>query len=282
MMNTFTEFLQDSPILFILGTGFIGLLVGSFLNVVIARLPLMVLSEEQGNANRTFNLFYPRSQCPRCHHLIAWFHNIPVFSFLFLKGKCHNCHQKISARYPLVELLSMTLSMLIATTFGCDITTIAALLLTWALIALTFIDIDHTILPDDITLPCLWLGLWFNIHGTFATPTDAILGAIVGYLSLYLFYWIFKLITKKEGMGYGDFKLLAMLGAWLGWQALPLIILFSSLIGSVVGIYLISYQGKNKNTAIPFGPYLVTAGFMALLWGNQLYHWYFNKIGIHL
>ncbi len=257
-------------------------MVGSFLNVVIARLPVMVLTAHRKKASAPpFNLFYPRSQCPRCHHLITWLQNIPIISFVCLKGKCHHCHQRISWRYPLIELLSSGLSLLIAIQFGCTLTTVAALILTYVLITLTFIDIDHTILPDDITIPCIWLGLWFNTYHLFTTPTDAILGAIFGYLSLYIFYWIFKAITQKEGMGYGDFKLLALLGAWLGWQYLPLIILFSSFIGSLIGLCIIYFKNKSKNTPIPFGPFLSLGGFVALVWGPKFYHLYFNFIGFN-
>lgn len=281
-MDTLLTLLQSSPILFLSVIAIFGLLIGSFLNVVIARLPIMVLTPpRKKNNSAAFNLFYPRSHCPRCHQLISWYQNIPVISFLCLQGKCFNCQQKISWRYPLIELLSMGLSVLVAHQFGCTLTTIAALLLTYALIALTFIDIDHFILPDEITLPWIWLGLGCNLYQLFTTPTNAIWGAIIGYLSLYIFYWIFKLITRKEGMGYGDFKLLALLGAWLGWQALPFIILFSSFFGSIIGVAILYLKGKNKNSPIPFGPFLALGGFTALLFGNQFYQWYFNFIGYY-
>jgi leader peptidase (prepilin peptidase)/N-methyltransferase len=255
--------------LFLIGAGILGLLIGSFLNVVIVRIPRMMDLPEE-------NLIFPASHCLACQTPIAWFHNIPIFSFLWLKGRCHHCDQKISLRYPLVELLTLVLSVIVAMRFGFTVTTIGGLLLTWALIALAFIDGEHTILPDTITLPFLWLGLLFNTTEIFATPTNAIIGASAGYFSLFIVFWIFKWITKKEGLGYGDFKLLAMLGAWLGWQALPMIILVSSLLGSIVGISLIVLHKQDKNVPIPFGPFLAIAGFASLLWGTQLNLLYFK------
>lgn len=226
--------------------------------------------------NPTFNLLLPRSQCPQCQTPIAWFDNIPVLSYLWLRARCRHCHQKISWRYPAVEILSLCLSVLVALRFGFQWSTGAGLLLTWALIALTFIDLDHKLLPDTITLPFIWLGLWANVFEILSTAADAILGAIYGYLVLWCVYWVFKGITKKEGMGYGDFKLLAMLGAWLGWQSLPLIVLCSSFLGAVCGISLIVFQQRDKNIPIPFGPFLAIAGFIALLWGSELSNWYFK------
>lgn len=260
--------------LFFLGIGLLGLLVGSFLNVVIVRLPRMLLSAEESSPILALNLLSPPSHCPHCLHPIRWFDNIPLLSFLWLKGRCRHCVQPISIRYPLVELLSALLSILVGVSFGMLPITGVALLLVWALIALTFIDLEYTLLPDHITLPFIWLGLLINIFEAFTTPTSAILGAITGYLVLWVVYWVFKWVTHKEGIGFGDFKLLAMLGAWLGWQALPLIILLSSLLGTLIGLYLICVGGKTKNTPIPFGPFLAIAGYIALLWGpviNRLY-----------
>jgi leader peptidase (prepilin peptidase)/N-methyltransferase len=255
--------------------GLLGLLIGSFLNVVILRLPKVLLSSvEETNQNSPFSLLLPRSYCPKCLNFIAWYDNVPLFSYLWLGRKCRHCHQPISWRYPGIEAFTALLSFWIAHHFGFHLTTLASLFFIWALIALSFIDIDHTFLPDDITFPALWLGLLFNAVDVFTSPTAAILGAAGGYCILWSVYWIFKLITHKEGMGYGDFKLLALLGAWLGWQALPLIILLSSLLGSIIGLALIVFKGKNKHSAIPFGPFLTLAGFVALLWGpklNQLY-----------
>lgn len=269
----------DCTAMFLIGISLLGLLVGSFLNVVIARLPRMIENSPLGKvANQPFNLLVPRSHCNHCLHSIAWFDNIPLLSFIWLKARCRFCHKSISLQYPFVELLTSILSLLVAIRFGFTLTTFAGLILTWALIALAFIDFHHTILPDSITLPGLWVGLWLNAYKTFVTPESAILGAISGYLILWLVYWLFKWCTKKEGMGYGDFKLLAMLGAWLGWQSLPAIILLSSFLGSVLGISLIIIQSRDKNLPIPFGPFLAIGGFIALLWGSSLQTWYFKLI----
>lgn len=268
--------LKEHPLFFGFFVAFFALFIGSFLNVVIARVPQMLqndLNSEHLPAT-PFNLFFPRSHCPNCKSVISWFHNIPVFSFLYLSGKCVNCRSKISAQYPIVELLTALLSFIIAIRFGLNTTTAMSLLLVWALIALTFIDINHTILPDTITLPFLWLGLLINTFGIFTPPSSAILGAIYGYLSLWIVYWVFKWLTQKEGIGYGDFKLFAMLGAWFGWQSLPFIILISSILGSLVGISLILFKGKNKNSEIPFGPFLAIAGLTQLLLGKNLIHQY--------
>ncbi len=263
---------------FILGIGFLGLLIGSFLNVVIFRLPQMIDDSNNESSQTALSLLLPPSHCPKCQHHIAWYHNIPVLSYLWLKGKCHHCRQKISLRYPTVELLTMVLSMAVAARFDLTYTAFGSLFLVWALIALTFIDLDHTLLPDDITLPLLWLGLIFNTYSVFTPPASAILGAACGYLVLWTVYWLFKAVTHKEGMGYGDFKLLAMLGAWLGWKALPFILVSSSLMGSIFGICLIIGKGKNKDTPIPFGPFLAISGLIALFWGPQLNDLYFRLI----
>ncbi len=257
--------------------GLLGLLVGSFLNVVIARLPrLMEAETKPSSMPPPPNLISPPSHCPHCHQNIAWYDNIPVLSFIWLKARCRQCHQRISARYPFVELLSLALSVLVAHQFHFTEPLLPALLLTWALIALAFIDYDHTLLPDDITLPFLWLGLGLNAFSLFTDPVSAIFGAIAGYLVLWITYQIFKWVTDKDGMGYGDFKLLAMLGAWLGWQALPLIILLSSFLGAIIGLMLIYLKKRNKNVPIPFGPFLAIAGFVALVWGQSLNLLYFK------
>ncbi len=259
----------------------IGLIVGSFLNVVIHRLPIMMQHEidnfvasESGKPEPhtgRYNLMLPRSACPHCGHLISATENIPVFSYLFLRGKCASCQAKISVRYPLVELLTSFLSAYVVWTFGSGVQGLASVVFVWFIIALTYIDYDTKLLPDSLTLPLMWLGLLVNAHSApFSSLHDAVLGACIGYLSLWSVYWLFKLLTGKEGMGYGDFKLLAALGAWLGWANLPLIILLSSLVGAVIGVSLILAKKLQKDNTIPFGPYLAGAGIIALLWGKQI------------
>jgi len=279
---------------FIFFISVLGLLIGSFLNVVIHRVPLMMKQEwhsdccelleieNQNDAVKSspFNLFKPNSHCPRCKCEIKPWQNIPIISYLSLGGKCANCEEEISIRYPLVEATSALLSGLIAFYFGATEQTLALLLLTWSLIALTIIDVDHQLLPDSITLPLLWLGILLNTQGIFTDLTSSVWGAIAGYLSLWSVFWLFKLLTGKEGMGYGDFKLLAALGAWMGWQALPLIIILSSVVGAVIGIAGIIIMGRDKNVPIPFGPYLAIAGWIALLWGDQLTQAYLSYAGI--
>lgn len=268
--------LQEYTSIFLLGIIFLGLIIGSFLNVVIVRVPRMVLDPIDGDNMQSFNLLWPCSHCPNCQTPILWFDNIPLFSYLWLKGQCRNCHQKISVRYPFVEVFTAITSVIVAYHFGLSLHTLWALILVWSLIALAIIDFEHTILPDSITLPFLWIGLFINTFETFTTANYAILGAIVGYLSLWTIYWVFKLLTHKDGMGYGDFKLLAMLGAWLGWQALPLIILIASFLGSIMGISLILLKKKDKNSAIPFGPFLAIGGYSALLLFPHLNAIYFK------
>jgi leader peptidase (prepilin peptidase)/N-methyltransferase len=292
MMTTFFNLL-NLPYFFIPFVGLIGLLVGSFLNVVIYRLPLMLeqswqrechqylnIDTAQDTPVQTFNLALPLSHCPQCKAGIKPQHNIPVLSYLFLKGRCAACQHIISPRYPLLELLSAVSAMIVADHFGLTLTTVFALLLTWSLITLSFIDIDHQLLPDTITLPVLWLGLFLSLFNIFVDPYASITGAIGGYLSLWLVFHVFKLITGKEGMGYGDFKLLALLGAWLGWQYLPLIILLSSLVGSVFGFTLIAFYKHDHKVPIPFGPYLAMAGWLALLYGKGLNQFYFSAFGL--
>ena len=274
------------PALFVALAGILGLLVGSFLNVVIHRLPKMMENEwrEQcaelsapidqapGHSAQkpTYNLVLPRSACPSCGHRISALENIPVVSYLALGGRCRGCKSKISARYPIVEAMTGLLSGLVAWHFGFGIAGLSALILLWGMIALTFIDADTQLLPDSITLPLLWLGLIVNSDNTFTDLRSAVLGAVFGYLALWSVYWLFKLATKKEGMGYGDFKLLSAIGAWLGWQVLPLVILLSSVVGAVIGIALIVLARMGRNIPLPFGPYLAMAGFIALLWGKPI------------
>lgn len=257
-----------------------GLLIGSFLNVVIHRLPRMMerdwavqcaeLRGEEPPAGEPFSLVRPRSRCPHCGRQVQALDNIPILSFLMLHGRCGGCGQKIGIRYPLVEAITGLLFGFVAWRFGPTLATAGALTFVAAMIALTCIDFDTQLLPDDITLPLLWLGLLLNLQGTFTDLPSAVIGAMAGYLSLWSVYWLFKLVTGKEGMGYGDFKLLAAIGAWLGWQVLPLTILLSSLVGAVVGIALIVLARHGRNVPIPFGPYLAAAGVIALFWGKPL------------
>lgn len=260
--------------------GLFGLMIGSFLNVVIHRLPKMMQREsdnyvahESGKPlphTDRYNLVVPRSACPHCQHQIAAWENVPVLSYLLLRGKCVKCKAPISARYPVVEVLSGALSALLVWRFGSGMAGLATLVFAYLLIAMTFIDADTQLLPDDLTYLLLWCGLLVNINGTFVALNDAVIGAAAGYSSLWLIYWIFKLATGKEGMGYGDFKLLAALGAWLGWKMLPVIILLSSLVGAVVGIALIVFAKHGRDKPIPFGPYLAAAGMFALLYGKPI------------
>lgn len=283
------------PVLFITGTIILSLIIGSFLNVLIYRLPIMMEREWQqeyqtyftpdaAEADKTperFNLAVPRSACPHCKAPVLARDNIPVLSWLLLKGKCRSCSAPISARYPLVELLTAVLSATVAWQLGFGALASVFIFTTWILIALTFIDIDKMLLPDQLTLPLLWLALLFSLSdAALVSPAQALIGAAAGYLSLWGVYWLFKLLTGKEGMGYGDFKLLAVFGAFLGWQQLPLIILLSSVVGAVVGITLLTIQGKDKATPIPFGPYIAAAGWIALLWGEQLTQGYLRYLGL--
>lgn len=282
--------LYASPQFFAVLAGVLGLLIGSFLNVVIHRLPKMMEREWQAQCDElsgketaplpTYNLFKPGSACPHCGHKIGVLENVPILSYLVQLGKCRGCGAPISVRYPIVEALSGILSAYAAWHFEFGIAGLGALLLIWALIALTFIDLDTQLLPDGITMPFLWLGLLFNLAGTYTDLRSAVIGAIAGYLALWSVYWLFKLITGKEGMGYGDFKLLGALGAWLGWQMLPLIILLSSAVGATVGIALIVFARHGRNVPIPFGPYLAGGGLIALLWGQSLIHGYLQLLSV--
>jgi leader peptidase (prepilin peptidase) / N-methyltransferase len=264
-----------------------GLCVGSFLNVVIHRLPKMLDREwraqcaelvadgalatpARGLDEAPYNLWAPRSACPGCNKPIPARHNLPLVSWIALRARCASCGMRISARYPLVELAGGVVAGYAALRFGATPVAFGAMVYCWAMIALTVIDLDTLLLPDDITLPLLWAGLAFNLGGTFVPLASAVSGAIAGYLALWLVYWGFKLLTGKEGMGYGDFKLLAAIGAWLGWQMLPLVILLASVVGAVVGIAMIVFAGHGRDKPIPFGPYLAAAGVIALFWGADI------------
>jgi leader peptidase (prepilin peptidase)/N-methyltransferase len=267
----------------------VGLCVGSFLNVVIHRLPKMMEREwheqcaelhgKELEPAPPLNLSQPRSRCPACGHQISALENIPVISYLFLRGRCAGCGESISLRYPLVELITGVLSAFAAWHFSFGWPLLGALILIWSLIALAIIDFDTQLLPDSITLPLLWIGLAFNLSNAMTDLSSAVVGAMAGYLALWSVFWAFKLATGKEGMGYGDFKLLAALGAWLGWQMLPVIILLSSVVGAVVGIALIAFARHGRNNPIPFGPYLTAAGIIALFWGQELTKTYLGLLG---
>lgn len=269
----------------------LGLVVGSFLNVVIYRLPKIMeanwrreccefLEQPAPEGEPTLSLAVPNSRCPGCGAAIKPWQNIPVLSFVLLGGRCAACKARISWRYPVVEAVAGLLALLAGLSFGYGPQLLGALLMIWALIALTGIDIDTQLLPDAITLPLLWLGLLFNLFGVFTDLESAVIGAMAGYLILWSVFWLFKLVTGKEGMGYGDFKLLAALGAWFGWQALPMIILLSSLVGAVIGIGLIVARGQGREVPMPFGPYLAGAGLLTLFLGEQIIAWYNNATGL--
>jgi leader peptidase (prepilin peptidase) / N-methyltransferase len=325
-MTALAEMLASTPWLLAACVFLVSLLVGSFLNVVIHRVPIMLEREWKAQAQEVlaetnqdaappappidlmvdasldafsttpvaaeqveerYNLLVPRSRCPRCNAEITAWQNIPVVSWLLLGGRCASCRASISVRYPIVELATAVLSTAVALRFGWHWQTLAALLFTWTLIALTVIDLDHTLLPDTLTIPLLWLGLLLSLlwhAGLIAPapidPASAILGAVCGYLILWIVFWAFKLATGRDGMGYGDFKLLGALGAWMGWQMLPLILLLSALAGAVVGISLIVLRGRDRNVPIPFGPYLAAAGWIALLWGPQIMGGYLTLTGL--
>jgi leader peptidase (prepilin peptidase)/N-methyltransferase len=276
----FFSLMRAEPAFFIAISVTFGLMIGSFLNVVIYRLPRMMEREWQRNceelqdnavtATERYSLATPRSACPGCGHQITAKENIPVLSYMLLGGKCAACKTSISPRYPLVEALTGLLTGLIAWRFGYSAMAVAGCIFMFALIALTFIDFDTQLLPDGITLPLLWLGLLFNFNHGFTDLQSAVAGAVAGYLILWSIYWLFKLVTGKEGMGYGDFKLLAAIGAWFGWQLLPAVILLSSLLGSIIGIGLIVLAKRGRNMPMPFGPYLALGGIAALFWGAQL------------
>jgi leader peptidase (prepilin peptidase)/N-methyltransferase len=276
--------LQQNSVIFITVSVIFGLMVGSFLNVVIHRLPKIMEREWHNNCLdlqgqkipelAQYTLAKPRSACPNCGHKITALENIPVISYLFLKGRCSSCHANISIRYPLIEALTGILIGLVSWKFGYTSTTLFAWVFCFALVSLTFIDFDTQLLPDDITLPLLWLGLLFNLNNGFTSLNAAVIGAITGYMILWSIYWAFKLATGKEGMGYGDFKLLAAIGAWFGWQLLPAVILLSSVLGAIIGISLIIFTKQGRETPMPFGPFLAIGGIAALFLGPQLASYY--------
>lgn len=285
----------QSPALFVTACFVLALLIGSFLNVVIYRLPIMMERDWRAQCEEIaetpaadlptgrFDLVAPRSRCPDCGHLISTMQNIPVVSYLLLGGKCGHCEAPISRRYPVIELLTAVLTGIVAWRFGFGWEAMAAIGMTWTLIAISVIDLDHLIIPDSISLPLVWSGLFLSLfHDTvgaeilFIDPQAAIVGGLAGYLSLWSIYHLFRLLTGKEGMGYGDFKLLAALGAWLGWQMLPLIILLSALVGATIGITLIVFKRQDRSVPIPFGPYLAAAGWIAMLYGPQIIDGYLD------
>ena len=281
------QLLESSRLFMVIACGLLGLIVGSFLNVVIYRVPLMLHRSwtrdcrehlEPGLQDtedaEAYNLLIPASSCPKCGHRISALENIPVLSYLLLKGRCSGCKTRISPRYPVVEITTAVLSVVTALHFGFSLQALAALAFTWTLIPLFLIDFDTQLLPDNITLPLLWAGLLLSLVNVFVDSHTSIIGAAAGYLSLWSIYHLFRLVTGKEGMGYGDFKLLAAIGAWLGWQMLPVVILFSSVVGAATGITLILFKGRDHNLPMPYGPFLAAAGWITLLWGNDLIKFY--------
>jgi len=289
MFDIFTPWVvlfSDHPAVFLAVIFLLGLLLGSFLNVVIYRLPLMMQREWRTDCREylelpsqeedPINLVTPRSRCGHCNHQIRAWENIPLLSYAFLRGRCSACGTSISWQYPFVELLSGVLSLIVAWRFGLSLETLFALLFTWALLAASGIDVQHKLLPDSLVLPILWLGLLISLVPVFTDSSSSLIGAAVGYMSLWSLYWVFKLLTGKEGMGYGDFKLLALLGAWCGWQALFVILLTASFLGAIIGIGLILLQGRDRANPIPFGPFLAGAGWVSLLWGAELTQLYWD------
>ena len=290
-MNESLAWLASEPTAFLGAVTALGLVIGSFLNVVIHRLPIMLrkawhadCAQASGDGpdspatREPFNLVVPRSRCPACGHAIGAWENVPVLSYVWLRGRCSACGVRIPLRYPVVELVTTVLSVAVAWRFGPTWQTAGALALTWVLVALAFIDLDEQILPDIITLPTLWLGVVLNLGGLFTSLEASVIGAVTGYGFLWTVYQLFRITTGKEGMGYGDFKLLGMLGAWLGWQALPIIVLLSSLAGALVGVALILLRGHDRNVPIPFGPYLAVGGWVALVWGQDLARAYLTGV----
>ena len=293
MIQLWLDFSLAYPYAFITAITLLGLLVGSFLNVVIYRLPIMMkrewrqecfdylaLEDKEKTEPKTFNLTLPLSHCPNCKSAVKPYQNIPIVSYILLKGRCWHCRSPIALRYPLIEALTGGCSAIIAIHFGFSLELGFALLLTWCLIALSFIDLDTQLLPDSITMPLLWLGLAISTYPVFCETESSIFGAIAGYLSLWCVYKGFKLLTGKEGMGYGDFKLLGVFGAWLGWQYLPMIVLLSSVVGTFFGVSMMLFKHHNRDNPIPFGPYLAVAGWLALIWGDDFNRFYLTAIGI--
>lgn len=293
MFEQTLDFFQQFPNAFYAFVFILSLMIGSFLNVVIYRLPKMMhngwylecrefladeLKDIPAKEVEPLTLSVPNSTCPKCNHKIRFYENIPVISWLFLKGKCSQCKNSIAFRYPLVEAVTACLSLVVAMQFGVSIQTVLLLMLTWGLVSLTLIDFDHMLLPDQIVMPLLWLGLLANLTGTFISINDAVIGAAVGYMSLFSVFWLFKLVTGKEGMGFGDFKLFALFGAWIGWQLLPVLILMASVVGAIVGISMVVFKNHQREQAIPFGPYLAVAGWITILWGENIWSWYLLQI----
>lgn len=277
--------LEGNTPFFLITVGLFSLLVGSFLNAAIYRIPIMLQhgwreeceelfggkdETSTSDSGKTFNLFIPRSQCPHCGHMITALENVPVISYLILKGKCSSCSSKISIQYPLVEIFTAAISMFVAWKVGFGWQALAALFFTWALITLALIDAKTMLLPDNITIPLLWFGIWVNYFDLFLDLRSSVLGAIIGYLSLWILFHIFRLITGKEGMGYGDFKILAAIGAWGGWQILPFTVFTASFVGAFVGIAMMLFQGKKESHPIPFGPWLALAGFIGFIWRDEI------------
>jgi len=290
-MQDLTSFAAQFPLLLLVACFGLGLIIGSFLNVVILRLPRILQyqwqeqckefqAESEHEPEKPPGLALDRSHCPQCGHGITALENIPVFSYLFLKGRCSSCSHPISAQYPFIELMTGIFTLAVFYQLGLSWPALFAAILTWTLIAMSGIDFHKQLLPDNLTLPMLWLGLLINTQSTFTDPVSAIIGAAAGYLSLWCVFHVFRLVTGKRGMGYGDFKLLAVFGAWLGWQMLPMIILLSSLVGALVGIGLIIFRGRDRNIPIPFGPYLAMAGWIAMLWGEPLLNGYLQITGL--
>ena len=287
------DVLLATPWLLYLTVLFFSLCIGSFLNVVILRLPKMMqqewrcqceefleLPDGQRKPETPITLSSPASTCPSCGHRIRAWENIPVLSYVLLRGKCSSCKAGISPRYPIIEALTAAFSVVTLMVLGPSEAALWSLLLVWSLVALTVIDFDTQLLPDSITLPLMWLGLVLNFFGVLTDFHSAFWGAVAGYLSLWSVYWLFKLVTGKEGMGHGDFKLLAALGAWLGWQLLPAVILLSSVVGAVVGISLMVFRKHGREVPIPFGPYLAAAGLLCLWFGPTIQHWWFGFLGV--
>ncbi|MCP1443402.1 leader peptidase (prepilin peptidase)/N-methyltransferase [Pseudomonas sp. GGS8] len=285
------EFLSLDPLAFVITALVVGLLIGSFLNVVVWRLPKMLEREWRLQAHDvldipaeapgpTYNLILPHSECPHCGHRIRAWENIPILSYLFLRGRCSHCAAPISKRYPLTELACGLLSAFVAWHFGFGWQACMVLVLSWGLLAMSLIDAEHQLLPDVLVMPLMWLGLILNSFGLFVSLHDAFWGAVAGYMALWTVFWLFKLITGKDGIGYGDFKLLAMLGAWGGWQILPMTILLSSLVGAILGLILLRLRDAKTSTPLPFGPYLAIAGWIALLWGGQITGFYWQFVGL--
>lgn len=285
------EFLSLNPLAFVITAGLIGLLIGSFLNVVVWRLPKMLEREWRLQAHDvldlpaeapgpTYNLILPHSECPHCGHRIRVWENIPILSYLFLRGRCSSCAAPISKRYPLTELACGLLSAFVTWHFGFGWQACMVLVLSWGLLAMSLIDAEHQLLPDVLVMPLMWLGLVLNSFGLFVSLHDAFWGAVAGYMALWTVFWLFKLVTGKDGIGYGDFKLLAMLGAWGGWQILPMTILLSSLVGAILGVILLRLRDAKTSTPLPFGPYLAIAGWIALLWGGQITGFYWQFVGL--